>query len=52
MLSFNISSEVAKASAADIVDLSSITSLVKSKLEKSLYLHQASRLDISNKIAV
>ena len=38
------------ASAADTVDLGSITALVKPKLEKSLYLHPASRLNISNKV--
>ena len=37
-------------SAADTVNMSSITGLVKPKLEKSLYLHPASRLDISNNI--
>ena len=37
-------------SAADIVDLGSITGLVKLGLEKSLYSHPASRLDISNKM--
>ena len=39
-----------KASAADTVDLGSIAGLVKPKLEKSLYLHLASRPDISNKM--
>ena len=39
-----------KASAADTVNLGSITGLVKPKLEKSLYLHAASRLDISNEM--
>ena len=39
-----------KASAADTVDFGSITDLVKPKLEKSLYSHPASRLDISNKM--
>ena len=39
-----------KAFAADTVDLGSITALVKPKLEKSLYLHSASRLNISNKV--
>ena len=43
-------SRVHKASAADTVDLGSITVLVKPKLEKSLHLHLASRLDISNKM--
>ena len=38
-----------KASAADKVGLGSITGQVKSKLEKSLYLHPVSWLDISNK---
>ena len=39
-----------KASAADIVDLGSITGLVRPKLKKSFYSHPASRLDISNKM--
>ena len=43
-------SRVNKASAADTVDLGSITGLFKRKLEKSLYSHPASRLDISNKM--
>ena len=50
ILSFFIISRVDKASAADTVDLGSITGLVKPKLEKSLYSHLASRLDISNKM--
>ena len=37
-----------KESAADSIDLGSITGLVKPKLEKSFYLHPASQLDISN----
>ena len=45
-----IISRVHKASAADTVDLGSITVLVKPKLKKSLHLHPASRLDISNKV--
>ena len=40
-----------KASAADTVDLGSITALVKPKLDESLYLHSASRLNISNKVS-
>ena len=43
-------SRVDKASAANTVDFGSITDLVKPKLEKSLYSHPASRLDISNKM--
>ena len=43
-------SRVGKASAADTVDFDWITGLVKPKLEKSLYSHPASRLDISNKM--
>ena len=39
-----------KASAADTANLGSIIGLVKPKLQKSLYLHPASRQDISNKI--
>ena len=39
-----------KASAVDTVDLGSILALVKPKLEKSLYLHPAYRLNISNKV--
>ena len=39
-----------KAWAADTVDLGSITGLVKPKLEKSLYSHPASRLNINNKM--
>ena len=39
-----------KASAADTVDMGSITGLVKPKVEKSLYSHPASRLGISNKM--
>ena len=39
-----------KASATDTVDLGSITALVKPKLEKSLYLHPVSQLNISNKM--
>ena len=39
-----------KASAADTVDLGSITRLVELKLEKSLYSHPAFQLDISNKM--
>ena len=50
ILSFFISSQVNKASAFDTVDLGSITGLVIPKLEKSLYSHPASRLNISNKI--
>ena len=45
-----IISRVHKASAADTIDLGSITGLVKPKLEKSLYLHPASLLHISNKM--
>ena len=37
-------------SVADTVDLGSIIGLVKPKLEKSLYSHPASRLNISNKM--
>ena len=37
-------------SAADIVDLGSITALVKPKLDESVYLHPASRLNISNEM--
>ena len=37
-------------SAGDIVHLGSITGLVELKLEKSLYSHPASRIDISNKM--
>ena len=37
-------------SANDIVGLGSIKGLVKLKLEKSLYSHPASRLDISYKM--
>ena len=43
-------SRVHKASAADTVDLGSITVLVKPKLEKSWHLHPAFLLDISNKM--
>ena len=50
ILLFFIVSRVNKASAADIVDLGSITGLVKPKLEKNLYSHLASLLDISNKM--
>ena len=50
ILSFFIISRVDKVSAANIVDLGSITGLVKLKLEKSLYSHPASRQDISNKM--
>ena len=39
-----------KASAADTVDLGLIIVLVTPKLEKNLYLHTASRLNISNKM--
>ena len=39
-----------KASAADTIDLGSITGLVIPKLEKSLYSHPASRLDSSNEM--
>ena len=39
-----------KASAADTVDLGSITDLVKPKLENSLYSNPASQLNINNKI--
>ena len=39
-----------KASAADTVILGSISGLIKPKLEKSLYSHPASRLDVSNKM--
>ena len=49
-LSFFIISQVDKASAGDTVDLGSNTGLVKPKLEKSLYSHLASRLDISIKM--
>ena len=38
-------------SAADIVDLGWITSLFRPKLEKTLYVHSASRPDISNKMS-
>ena len=48
--SFFIISRMDKVSAADIVDLASITGLVQLKLEKSLYLHPAFRLNISNKM--
>ena len=37
-------------SAGDIVDLGLIIGLVKLKLEKSLYSHPASRIDITNKM--
>ena len=37
-------------SAGDIVDLGSIIGQIKLKLEKSLYSHPASRIDISNKM--
>ena len=37
-------------SATDTVDLGSIIALVKPKLEKSLYLHPVSQLNISNKM--
>ena len=50
ILSFFISSRVDKASAADTVDLGSITGLVKPKLEKSLYSHPVYRLGISSKM--
>ena len=50
ILSFFISNRVDKASAADTVDLDSITGLLKPKLEKSLYSHPASRLNISNNL--
>ena len=49
-LIFFIMSRVDKASAADTVDLDSITGLVKSKLENSLCSHPASRLNIYNKM--
>ena len=39
-----------KASAADTVDLGSVTCLVRQKLEKILYSQPASRLDFSNKM--
>ena len=39
-----------KESAADIIDLGSISGLVKPKLEKSLNSHPTSWLNISNKI--
>ena len=39
-----------QASAADAIDLGSITSLVKPKLEKSLYSQPASRPDTSIKM--
>ena len=45
-----IISQVDKSSAADTVDFGSITGLVKPKLENSLHLHSASRLDTSNKM--
>ena len=51
ILLFFITRRVDKASAADTVDLGSITDLVKPKLEKSLYSHPASRLGISNKMS-
>ena len=41
-----------KASAVDTVDLDSISALVKPKLEKSLYLHPASRLNISKRVSI
>ena len=50
ILSFFIVSGVDKVSAADTVDLGSITGLVKPKLQKNLYSHLASRVDISNKM--
>ena len=50
ILSFFIISRVDRASAVDTVDLGSTIGLVKPKLEKSLYSHPASRLDISNKM--
>ena len=43
-------SRVDKASAADTMDLGSITGLVKPKLENNLYSHSASRLNINNKM--
>ena len=45
-----IISQVDKSSAANTVDLGSITGLVAPKFEKSLHFHPASRLDTSNKI--
>ena len=44
-----ITSRVNKASTADTVDLSSISGLVKLKLENSLYSHPASQLNINYK---
>ena len=41
---------VDKAFAADTIKLGSITGLVKPKLENSLYLDLASRLNINNKM--
>ena len=43
-------SRVDKASFADTEDFSTITGLVKPKLENSLYLLPTCRLDISNKM--
>ena len=42
-------SRMDKASAADTVDLGSITGLVKPKLENNLYSHPASQLNIFTK---
>ena len=42
-------SRMDKASAADTVDLGSITGLVKPKLENNLYSHPASRLNTFTK---
>ena len=50
ILSFFIISQVDKVFVADIVDLGSITGLVKPKLENSLNSHPDSRLNISNKV--
>ena len=50
ILSFFIHSRVDKASAGNIIELSSIIGLAQPKLEKSLYSHPSSRLDISNKM--
>ena len=50
LLSFFVISRVDKTPAVDTVNLSSITGLVKPKLEKSLHSHPASRLDINKKM--
>ena len=50
ILSIFVISRADKASAANTVDLGSITGLVKPKLEKSLFSHPASRSNFSNKM--